>query len=269
MQKHRTYLQITAYAMLTAIAVFVMVIAQNCNRLPASTQEGFSGGDTLDIAMLYGPGSFYLDEDSLTGINIEIARIFSDSTQVPVKIWPITEPADGMNRLESGAFDILASIPLDNYIKERFKVSESIFLDRLVLLQLKDSITGENKINSSRDLNGKEIHVASGSSALLRLRNLSDEIGGDITIIEEPELSDELLAVKVGAGDLPFAVVNEKIAKAISEKYPLLSYDSSVSFTQFQVWAFNPADSAAYLKFNNWFENFRNTDSYREIINQF
>ena len=136
-------------------------------------------------------------------------------------------------------------------------------------MQLADSVTGETKIKSSLDLNGKTVNVVAGSSAIQRMNNLAKEIGGNIEVVENPELSDELLALKVVNGDVTLAVVNEKIAKKIAESFPLLKYDSTISFTQFQVWIFNHSDSTALKKFDNWFETFRNSDSYRNLINKY
>ena len=268
-RKNSRYLQIVVYVMIAAIFIICMGVTRNCGRLSYIPVEGFSGGDTLDVALVYGPGSYYIYSDSLAGINHEIADKFSEETTTPIKIWPITNSAIGMEKLESGAFDIVSSLPLDNYIKNRFDVSESVFLDRLVLVQLVDSVTGNKKINSSLDLNGKSVYVAAGSSALQRIKNLAEEIGGNIEIIEEPELSDELLTIKVANGSIPYAIVNEKVAKKIAETFPNLNYDNTVSFTQFQVWIFNPSDSLTLQKFNEWFDNFRNTDSYRAIITHY
>lgn len=255
--------------MLAAIFVFFMGISRNCSRISTAPIEGFSGGDTLDIGVLYAPGGYYFYGDTISGINHEIAIKFSQQTNTPIKLWAITEPADGMAKLESGAFDILASLPLDNYIKNRFDVSESIFLDRLVLVQLADSVTGKKPVNSSLDLNDKTVYVTAGSSAIQRMENLAQEIGGNIKVVEQPEYSDELLTIKVANGSLPFAVVNEKVAKKVAESYPNLNYDSTISFTQFQVWVFNKADSIESVKFNRWFDVFRTTDDYRTILNNF
>ena len=268
-QGNSKYLQIAAYVMLAAIFVFIISIAKDCSRLPYVAKEGQSDGDTLDIALIYGPQSYYLYADSLDGINRRVAEAFEKHSGMPVKLWPITEPADGLLRLGNGYFDILASLPLDNTIKERFPVSESIFLDRLVLVQLADSITGKTIINSSLDLDGKKICVPMGSSAINRLKNLTEEIGGHIEIEEIPEMSDELLCLQVASGETPLAVVNESVAKTLAKTYPNLSYDSSISFTQFQVWVFNPADTIVYEKFNTWFDTFKSSETFKNILDSF
>lgn len=253
--------------MLVVIFVFVIGTVKNCGRLPYKAVEGFSKGDTIDIALIYGPGSYYLYDDTLSGINKKIVEIFSEQNNIPVKIWPITDPANGLSSLDKGAFHIIASLPLDNNIKKKYPVSESIFLDRLVLVQLKDTITGEKPVKSSLDLNGKKVHVAAGSSGAQRIKNLAGEIGGKIEIIEEPEMSDELLCLQVAFSSFPLTLVNERVAQRISKSYPNLTYESSVSFTQFQVWVFNPGNIPLQEKFNSWFEKFKQTDQYRNILN--
>lgn len=267
--KSSKYLQIVAYVMITAIFVFVMGIARNCSHLKSAPREGFSGGDTLDIALLYAPGSFYTYGDTLDGINLAVAKEFEKETDTPVKIWPVNDPADGLAKLQNGAFDILASLPLDNNLKKQFPVSESIFLDRFVLVQEIDSMGNVTKVESSLDLNGKKVYVAPGSSAKNRLSNLSSEIGGKIEIEEAPDMSDELLALSVASGAIPLAVVNERIARDVMKDNPQLHYVNSVSFTQFQVWVFNPADSLEASKFNSWFSNFSSTPRYQQILSTY
>lgn len=266
--KSAKIIQLGAYLLIMLVIVFILGITKNCRRLNTEIlTEGNSGGDTLDIAILYGPSSMYLDStDVISGINHDLALRFSQETGIPVKIWPVSDGKEAMDKTSKGIFDILASLPLDNEIKKNYLTTESIFLDRLVLLQTVDSISLKPKINSSLDLDGQSVWISSGSPAKNRLENLASEIGGKIEIIEEPDLSDELIALKVAAHQINYAVVNEKIVKKIADNYPDLSYESPVSFTQFQVWLFNPSDTLVYNRFSNWYEEFRLTDQYREIL---
>lgn len=263
------YLQIAIYVLLSFIFVIVIGVVKDCSRLPSVAIEGFSSGDTLDIALIYGPDSYYVSEDTMAGINHEIAALYELQTGIPLKLWPITDPLNGLKKLESGAYDIVASLPLDNTIKNQYSVSESVFLDRLVLIQLNDTISGIKTVNSSLDLNSKKVYVAAGSSAVNRLKNLAEEIGGKIDIEESPDMSDELLCLQVAIGTIPLAVVNERVAQSIAENYPRLSYDSSVSFTQFQVWVFNKTDTIEQQRFNSWLKDFKSTEAYQIILNKY
>lgn len=263
------YMQLAAYVLILVIFIIVIGATRDCSRLSISSEEGYSKGDTIDIALLFGPGAFYFEGDSMGGINYMVAQEFSKETGSPIKIWPVTEPSDAEDKLSKGMYDILASLPLNNRLKQKFPVSESIFLDKLVLVQRVDSISGDTLVKSSLDLDGKIITVAAGSPGALRMKNLAEEIGGKIEVKESPEMSDELLCLQVANGTVPFAVVNERVAKQIAAKYPSLIYDSSLSFTQFQVWVFNESDSVTFAGFNNWFDTFRSTEAYKEIIRKY
>lgn len=262
-------LQALAYLVIAVAMIFIIGIARNCGRVQTASLQGNSGGDTIDIAILYGPGSLYMYPDTLSGINFELIARYDKASQRPIKLWAVADAGEAMKKVDKGIFDILASMPLDNFIKEKFLTSESVYLDRLVLVQLTDTISGYQRIKTSLDLSGKKIHVASGSQASQRLENLAQEIGTGIEIIEDKDLSDELLCLKVATGEVDFAVVNEKVARNVAEKYPAFSYDTPVSFTQFQVWLFNQNDSLLRNDFDKWLKEFKTTEDYQEIIEEF
>lgn len=263
------YLQISIYIMILVAFIFVMGITRNCSKIATTSIEGNSGGDTIDIAIIYNPNSLYLKDDSIMGLNMDIAFQFSNEEKIPVKIWPVADMEDAMEKLYKGIFDVLASVPLDNNIKERFPTSQSIFLDRLVLVQSCDSSGAGTEVKSSLDLNGKTITIASGSPAANRIKNLANEIGGEIEILEADGLSDELVCMKVAGGEIPFAVVNEKTAESIAKDFPILSYDNPISFSQFQVWLFNPNDSVLLQNFDKWFSVFKETDDYSTLLKKY
>ena len=249
--------------------LFLMGFMTTCkgNRLPPISQ-GNSGKDTLDVAIIYDPLSYYIYSDTLGGINYDLLRRFENETKTPLKFWPVINLENTFEKLDDGTFDLLASLPSDYSLKKRFLTTESIYLDRLVLIQLRDSL-GKTKINSALDLAGESVYVVEGSPAVTRLRNLSKEIGDTIGILWEEDLSEEYLCMKVGAKEIPFAIVNEKTAKSMLKDYPDLSYDNPVSFTQFQVWLMPKADSTVYNKINRWFLDFKQKPSYREIIDKY
>lgn len=253
------------------IAVFVaMSLTKRCtsSSLLPDIIQGDSAGDTIDVAILYGPTSYYLYEDTLGGINFDMLRIFEKETQTPVKFWPVVKLHDALSRLEAGTYDILASLPADNSVKQRFLTSKSVFLDRLVLIQLTDS-AGNTAIKSALDLAKKTVYIPQDSPAAARITNLSHEIGDSIYMRTEPDLSEEYLCMMVASGKIPLAVVNEKIAINMQKKYPLLSFSNPVSFTQFQVWLMAPSDTALLKKADQWIENFQASKAYRQLIDKY
>lgn len=215
--------------------------------------------DTIHAAIVYGPDSYRVltsedGNDSITGINYQLLNGLQEALGVKVVMHPVIDREAAIAKVGSGEYDILASLPADNSLKEKFLTTREIYLDRMVLLQLRNS-NGIIPARSALDLDGDTIHVEKGSAAKRRLENLQKEIGGNITIIEEPELSEEYLAIKVAKSAWKYSVVNEKIAQKMKEQYPDLDYSTPVSFTQFQVWIMPQDHDSLLRRVNDYISN--------------
>ena len=270
MRSYKTKYSQTALYILLLIAVFaVMGMTKRCNSaLPLPpVSKASSSGDTLDIAIVYGPLSYYVYDDTLGGLNYDLIQTMSEATGRPVKLWPVAELHDALASLEKKRFDMLASLPADSAVKDRFLTTRSVFLDRLVLIQLKDSL-GNIKISSPLDLGADTVFIEKESPAALRLANLSDETANPIPV-KEINLSEEYLCMKVATGEFPLAVVNEKTAKKMQQQYPLLSYDNPVSFSQFQVWLLPKSDTILLRQTDAWLDTFLQSDDYNHLLKKY
>ncbi len=264
------YGQTILYALLLVAVVMLMLFARRCgttNPLP-SLKAGDSAGDTIDVAIVYGPLSYYLYEDTLGGLNYDLLRMMEKDLRQPVKLWPVVSLDDALYRLKKKSYDMLASLPSDNSVKQQFLTTSSVFLDRLVLVQLTDP-EGNQRINSALDLGNDTIFIQKKSPAASRIANLSKEIGSEIPVCETENLSEEYLCMKVASGDIPLAVVNEKTAQTMKKTYPNLSYNNPVSFTQFQVWIFSKSDTLLHTRVNNWIDSVSHTPDYRSLVERY
>ncbi|MDE5996743.1 MAG: transporter substrate-binding domain-containing protein [Muribaculaceae bacterium] len=238
-KKPRT-MQIAVYGLLLIIVILAMVGLRHF----ASGKYAHNGSiikeDTIHAAIVYGPDSYRIlssedGQDSIVGINYHLLKGLEKELGVKVVMHPVIDRDQAISKVASGEYDIFASLPADSYLKQDFLTTRDVYLDRMVLLQLRGE-NGTLPARSALDLENDTIHVEKESAAKRRLENLQKEIGGHITIIEEPELSEEYLAIKVATSAWKFSVVNEKTAKKLKEQYPDLDYSTPVSFTQFQVW---------------------------------
>ncbi len=236
--KPRT-MQIAVYALLLIIVIIAMFGLRHMSKGHAIHDNSVKE-DTIHAAIVYGPNSYRVltsedGNDSIIGINYHLLKELEKELGTKVVLYPVIDRDDAMEKVRTGKYDILASLPADLYLKENYLTTGDIYLDRMVLLQ-KRQPNGTLSARSSLDLDGDTIHVEKGSAAKRRLENLQKEIGGTITIIEEPELSEEYLAMKVANGSWKYTVINEKTAEQMKAQYPDLDYSTPVSFTQFQIW---------------------------------
>lgn len=254
---------ILIYSILLVIIISIMISLKQCGsrQLYSPRTIGGSEGDTLDVAIIYSPTSYYLYDDTIGGLNYDLIRTLSADLKVPVRFWPVVSLEDALNKLENKDFDILASLPIDQDFNSRFIYTEPIFLDRQVLVQ-RCINNGKQRVNSSLDLAGDTLHIEKDSPIEFRIRNLSREIGDTIYIVSHPELSGEFLFLKVASGELRYAVVNERIAKPLLAEYPDVSINTPISFTQFQAWLLHREDTILQRRLNTWIDSIKLTPSY-------
>jgi len=239
------------YLVLLAAVLTVMAGIRTCDTRNVYPHQhtGGSEGDTLHIALLYSPLSYYMYADTLGGYCYDALRMASAKAGVPVKLWPVVSLEEALYKLEKGDFDVVAPLPADNSLCGRFDYTQPLYPDRQILIQLRDKSTNRCRISSILDLAKDTIHIAKGSPAAYRIHKLVKEIGSPIHIVEHDNLSDEYLVTKVGTGQLKYAVVAERVASSMHVDFPDVDFSTSISFTMFQGGAVRHADTVSMNKF--------------------
>lgn len=246
------------YILLLLIMIGAMAGLRFLTKHSEETKMHVGSTDTIRAAVVYGPNSYRVitaedGKDSIAGINYYLLKALQDSLGMKVEMYPVIDRDDALRKVASGYFDILASLPADNHLKENYLTTKEVSLDKLVLIQNKDD-NGKPTARSALDLAGDTVHVEKGSAAVRRIQNLKKEIGDSIHIIEEEGLSEEYMVMKVGTGAWRHAVVNERTAEEMSGTYPNLDYSTPVSFTQFQVWVLPKGREDLLNKINSFLE---------------
>ena len=258
--------RIILYVALLCVAIGAMFALRRCNsELYPAARIGQSEGDTLDVAIIYSPMSYYLYDDTIGGFNYDMLRLYAKDQHRPIRFWPVVSLDDALQRLNDRDFDLLASLPIDQEFKVKYAYTSDLFLDRQVLIQRRDS-RGMLTVTSSLDLAGETLHIEKDSPIEFRIHNLEREIGATIHIERHPELSSEYLFLKVASGELRYAVVNERVARPLLEHYPEVSIETPVSFTQFQAWVLHPQDTAMLHNLNTWIDSIKQTPVYEQIL---
>lgn len=224
------------YVILIVVTLGVMFSLKRCQQFDGGNGE-VAPSDTLRVAIQYAPGSFYMDGDTLAGVDYEALK----SLGLPYLLYPITNPSEGLNGLNEGRYDlVIADMPLTADSTSEYIFTEPVYVDRQVLVQ-----RSPREINSVVDLKDKTISVSENSPMAARLQNLADEIGAPINIDERPITSEKLLIeLAHGHNDVNYAVVNESVAKDLAADYPNLDFSVPVSLNQFQPWILRKGSEA-------------------------
>jgi len=195
----------------------------------------------LHAATEYNSISFYVDEDTVSGFHYELIEAFARDKGLQVQVSPVMSFNQRLEGLADGTYDVVAyGIPATSELKDSLLLTSPIILSKQVLVQRKVGENDSLAIRSQLDLAGKTLNVVKGSPSILRIRNLSNEIGDTIYVNEIEKYGSEQLIAMVAHGDIDYAVCDEGIARMAVDSLPQLDINTAIrdintaiSFTQF------------------------------------
>lgn len=247
--------------------IILMVLLRTCSFSHPVAEKRPSGGDTIDVAIEYGPLSLYRYNDTLGGFAYDLLRNIEKTEGLKFKFHPVTTLPQALEGIDKGYYKlVVAAMPVSATLRNSYATTVPVFLDRQVLVQMKSD---SSMISSQLDLAGKQVWVMAGSPVVERLHNLASEIGDTIYVFEEPDYGNEQLFILAALGDIPRAVVTEHTAKALATDYPSADISTAVSFTQFQSWLLSPADSLLRQRLDSIISSQKLTPFYRTLTTRY
>ena len=213
------------------------------------------------------------------GYEYELLKMFADSIGVDLRITIQPNLEAAFKLLNEGEGDVLAyNLTVTRERKKKIKFSDYHNLVRQVLVQRKPENWRKMKLHQIEkqmirnpvDLIGKEVHVRYHSAFHSRLQNLSDEIGGDIIIVEDfPEVMTEGLLEKVALGEIEYTVAEEDVALVNAAYYPILDIKTAVSFPQQIAWGMRKNADSLQMTMNHWIRKMKKTSDYHTVYNRY
>lgn len=265
------------YVLLLVIAVATMIglrYAMNRSQKPPSTPRDYSeimASGELNVVTDYNSIGYYVSGDSTQGFQLEMIRTLEKEWGVRVHLFLENSLDDNLEGLLHHRYDLVArNIPVNAQLKDFFSFTDPITLNKMVLVQRKaaynDSI---EPIRQQLNLAKKTIYVAKDSPAMLRLNNLSREIGDTLFIREDPTYETEQLVMMVASGDIDFTVCDEKVARLLSTSFPEIDIETDISFTQLESWAVRRDSPVLLDSLNSWLNRFKETPAFRRIFEKY
>ncbi|MDD6209129.1 MAG: transporter substrate-binding domain-containing protein [Bacteroidales bacterium] len=204
----------------------------------------------LRIVTNYNSLNYYINGDTIEGLQYALVHQLGDYLQLKVELFLENDLEKSFEGLTNGAYDIIArNIPITADLREQFAFTEPIELSKQVLIQSKAK--DKTLLRNQLELGGKTLYIAANSPVKLRIKNLEEEIGDSIFIIESP-YDTEQLVMMVARGEIDYAVGDLETVKLLSKRYKNIDYDTDISFTQLQSWALRPSSPILLDSVNAW-----------------
>ncbi|MEO9965603.1 MAG: transporter substrate-binding domain-containing protein [Reichenbachiella sp.] len=213
------------------------------------------------------------------GYEYELLSLFAASIDLELRFDITPSIEDGFRKLNAGHGDILAYNLTVTKDRQRFiEFTLPHNLVRQVLVQRKPDNWRDMKLHEIEktllrnpiDLIGKEVYVRKGSAYTTRLRHLSEEIGGDILIIEEfEELETEALIEMVADRHIDYTVADEDVALVNARYHPNLDVKTAISFPQQIAWGVRKKSPQLLDTLNAWIVKMKQTSDYYALYDKY
>lgn len=265
------------YLLLLIAALMVMVLVRKSMRdfrsaslLPRDYSEIMASGH-LNVVTDYNSIGLYVSGDTLQGFQREMILALEKEWGIKVNLFLENSLDENLEGLQTMRYDLVArNIPVNIQLKDTFSFTTPITLNKQVLVQRKQAYNDSvEPIRQHLDLAGRIIHVAGDSPAILRLNNLSHEIGDTIFIVEDPTYETEQLVMMVASGDIDFTVCDEKMAIRLAKLLPEIDIETDISFTQLESWAVRKDSPVLLDSLNSWLGQFKTTPAFKRIYRKY
>lgn len=227
----------------------------------------------------YSTTSYFLYKGQPMGYEYELLKRLAKHLEVELEIILVEDLETFTEMLNSGKGDIIAlELTITNKRKKLFDFTDHHSLTKQVLVQRKPDNWRKMKLHEIEktlvrdpiDLIGKKVYVKKGTAFVQRLKNLSEEIGGEIEIIEaEGHLDVEDLIRMVEEGKIDYTVTDKHVANINETFHSNLDVETAVSFNQRVAWAVRKSSPDLKEVIDEWIGEMKKHPDYYVIYNKY
>lgn len=208
--------------------------------------------------------NYFIYKGEPMGYQFDMLQAFAEHIGVKLELIAENNLDVAFKMLEDGEVDLFANnLTITAERKQRFLFTIPHSTTKQVLVQKKAA--GYSPIRTPLDLAGKIVYVQKGSASAHRLKNLSEEIGAEVVIVEMAKYEADELIELVANGEIDFTVCDEDVATVNAFYFDNIDIETPVSFDQNLAWAVNTYSTSLHEALNQWLEDFTQTAEYRII----
>lgn len=240
-------------------------------RFGARDFDEIKSSGVIRIATEYNSIGFFVSGDTISGFQYELSLLLEKRFGIKVETYPVMSMKESMRGLSEKKYDIIARpIAITTELREHYLLTKPILFNKQVLVQRKagfgkPSLLLRNQINLAK----RTIFVSKNSPALLRIRNLSAEIGDTIFVKEDEKYSDEQLIALVAKSEIDYAACDASLARKLQAQFPEIDIATDISFTQLQAWMVRKNSPALLDSLNLWLSEIKKSNQFKEIYKKY
>ncbi len=265
--------------------IFVPIILfgfQSFKRKPQTVDPRITQAQTIDLPAIREKGkltvvtefnsiNYFIYKGQPMGFQYELLNELAEHLDLELDLKAGNDVAANLKGLVEGDYDLIASnltITRERRDLVDFTVPHSQTCQVLVQRLKGRSSDRKGMLLSPLELAGKTVYVHGNSSYSARLKNIEEETGEDINIVEVPTETEQLIRM-VAEGEIEYTVADQNIAQVNKTYYPGIDIETRVSFDQNLAWAVRKGSVLLRDEINAWMSDFRRSAKYAVIYNKY
>jgi peptidoglycan lytic transglycosylase F len=238
---------------------------------------------TLVVLAPYNSTTYFIYQGEPLGYEYELLQAFAKEHGVALKMIVVTDPKSLLPLLNSGEGDLAAArlIPtpeneaVASFTRALYHTEPTLVqqaqppskagegaekaLEQGPADQLPEVDIEARLITKPSQLAGKAVNLPENSPYRRTLVELSDEISGDVQVVEMGgKIQDETLAQKVARGEVQFTVMQENLAQLKEAEFKNLRVRPIVGRSHSVSWAVRKNSPELTSELNKWIEEKKN-----------
>ncbi|MDU1906205.1 MAG: transporter substrate-binding domain-containing protein [Dysgonomonas sp.] len=256
-------------ALLVIALVFVIRTKQEKKEVkdyPEMVRDG-----AIRVVTNIDPNTYFVASDSMSGYTKDLLDALRKYSYVNFEISVENSLEKSFEGLKDGKYDLVArNIPMNADLKDLFGFTKPLIFNKWVLVQRKaGNNDGKEPLRNHLQLAKKSIYVPKNSPGIFRLRNLSDEIGDTIYVVEDSLYEVAQLAMMVATGEIEYSIADSQTAKKVQDKSPELDIKTDIGFTHMEGWAVRKESKVFLDSLNMWIDRLKQSKEYDKILKKY
>ncbi len=219
----------------------------------------------LKAAVDYNSTNYFVYRGKPMGFQYELLQALSKDLGVTLEIVVNNNISESFNGLLDSRYDIIAqNLTITGRRNKLIDFTVPLQQTHQILVQRQKSskIGKASYIKSVLELENKRVYVQKNSAYHQRLLNLSEEIGGHITIVTDSVYSTEELISRVAKGEIDYTICDENIGILNKFYYPNLDISLQVSLPQNIAWAVRKGSGELKAFLDKWLTELKETRKF-------
>ena len=250
----------------------------------------------LVVLAPYNSTTYFIYQGEPLGYEYELLRAFAKDLGVPLKMVVVADPKSIFPLLNSGDGDIAAGRlipPKQPDVQSHVAFTNALYRTEPALVQQGQapSEAGEGTekalapgppqplpevdiqarlVTNPAQLAGRTVTLPQESGYRRTLIELSDEISGDIHIVEMGEkIQDETLAQKVARGEIQFTVMQRNLAELKEVEFKNLKIRPVLGASHSVAWAMRKNSPELTNELNRWIDEKKNGPLFDQLYQKY